>query len=106
MEKAEFVGRDALQKAKAEGVARTLVGLEMVDRGIARDGYKVVDGGREIGYVTSGSPAPFLKKNIALAYLPPEFATIGTAVQVEIRGQGVGAQVVPTPFYKRAKKTA
>jgi len=107
MEKAEFVGRDALQKAKAEDVARTLVGLEMVDRGIARDGYKVLDGGgREIGYVTSGSPAPFLKKNIALAYLPPEFAAIGTAVQVQIRGQGVGAQVVPTPFYKRAKKTA
>ncbi|MGA7928303.1 MAG: glycine cleavage system aminomethyltransferase GcvT [Candidatus Sulfotelmatobacter sp.] len=107
MEKAEFVGRDALQKAKAEGVTRTLVGLEMVDRGIARDGYKVLDGGgREIGYVTSGSPAPFLKKNIALAYVPPEFAAIGTAVQVEIRGQGVGAQVVPTPFYKRAKKAA
>ena len=107
MEKAEFVGRDALQKAKAEGVTRTLVGLEMVGRGIARDGYKVLDGGgREIGYVTSGSPAPFLKKNIALAYVPPEFAAIGTAVQVEIRGQGVGAQVVPTPFYKRAKKTA
>jgi aminomethyltransferase len=107
MEKAEFVGRDALQKAKAEGVTRTLVGLEMVGRGIARDGYKVLDGGgREIGYVTSGSPAPFLKKNIALAYVPPEFAAIGTAVQVEIRGPGVGAQVVPTPFYKRAKKTA
>jgi aminomethyltransferase len=107
MEKGEFVGRDALQKAKAEGVTRTLVGLEMVGRGIARDGYKVLDGGgREIGYVTSGSPAPFLKKNIALAYVPPEFAAIGTAVQVEIRGQGVGAQVVPTPFYKRAKKTA
>jgi len=107
MEKGEFVGRDALQKAKAEGVRRTLVGLEMVGRGIARDGYKVLDGGgREIGYVTSGSPAPFLKKNIALAYVPPEFAAIGTAVQVEIRGQGVGAQVVPTPFYKRAKKTA
>jgi aminomethyltransferase len=107
MEKGEFVGREALQKAKAEGVTRTLVGLEMVGRGIARDGYKVLDGGgREIGYVTSGSPAPFLKKNIALAYVPPEFAAIGTAVQVEIRGQGVGAQVVPTPFYKRAKKTA
>jgi aminomethyltransferase len=107
MEKAEFVGRAALQKAKAEAVTRTLVGLEMVDRGIARDGYKVLDGGgREIGYVTSGSPAPFLKKNIALAYLPPEFAAIGTAVKVEIRGQGVGAQVVPTPFYKRPKKTA
>jgi len=62
------------------------------------------DGGREIGYVTSGSYAPFLKKNIALAYVPPEFSTIGSSVKVEIRGQGVKAQVVPTPFYKRPKK--
>jgi len=78
---------------------------EMIERGIARDGYKVLDsGGREIGYVTSGSPAPFLKKNIALAYVAPEFGAVGTAVKVEIRGQGVGAQVVPTPFYKRPKK--
>ena len=105
MEKPEFVGRDALEKAKAEGVKRTLVGLEMTERGIARDGYKVLDGdGREIGYVTSGSPAPFLKKNIALAYVPPAFAAVGAPVKVEIRGQGVGAQVVPTPFYKRPKK--
>jgi aminomethyltransferase len=106
MEKPDFIGRAALQKAKAEGVKRTLVGLEMVDRGIARDGYKVLDeGGREIGYVTSGSPAPFLKKNIALAYVPPEHAAIGTTVKVEVRGQGVKAQVVPTPFYKRKKKS-
>ena len=105
MEKPEFVGRDALEKANAEGVKRTLVGLEMTERGIARDGYKVLDGdGREIGYVTSGSPAPFLKKNIALAYVPPAFAAVGAPVKVEIRGQGVGAQVVPTPFYKRPKK--
>jgi aminomethyltransferase len=104
MEKPEFVGRAALEKAKTE-VRRTLVGLEMTERGIARDGYKVLDGGgREIGYVTSGSPAPFLKKNIALAYVPTEFAAVGTAVKVEIRGQGVGAAVVPTPFYKRPKK--
>ncbi len=105
MEKPEFIGRAALEKAKAEGVKRTLVGLEMVGRGIARDGYKVLnDGRREIGYVTSGSPAPFLKKNIALAYVPLEFAALGTAVSVEIRGQGVAARVVPTPFYKRPKK--
>ena len=92
-------------KARAAGVKRTLVGLEMTGRGIARDGYKVVDdGGREIGNVTSGSPAPFLKKNIALAYVPPEFAAIGTAVNVEIRALGVGAVVVPTPFYRRPKK--
>jgi aminomethyltransferase len=105
MEKAEFIGREALEKARAEGVRKTLVGLEMVERGIGRDGYKVLDdGGREIGYVTSGSPAPFLKKNIALAYVPPEHAAIGATVKVEIRRQGVGAQVVPTPFYKRPKK--
>jgi len=106
MEKPEFVGRAALEKAKAAGLKRTLAGLEMVERGIARDGYKVLDeGGRKIGYVTSGSFAPFLKKNIALAYLPPEFAGLGSTIRVEIRGQGVKAQVVPTPFYKRPKKT-
>jgi aminomethyltransferase len=106
MEKTEFVGRDALEKAKKAGLKRMLVGLEMIERGIARDGYKVLDeAGKEIGYVTSGSPAPFLKKNIALAYVPPAFAEIGSKVKVEIRGQGVGAQVVPTPFYKRPKKS-
>jgi aminomethyltransferase len=105
MEKPEFIGRAALEKAKINNLQRTLVGLEMVERGIARDGYKVLDdGGREIGYVTSGSPAPFLKKNIALAYLPPEFADVGSTVKVVIRGQGVKAQVVQTPFYKRPKK--
>jgi aminomethyltransferase len=107
MEKPEFIGRAALEKGKAEGVKRTLVGLEMTERGIARDSYRVLDvAGREIGYVTSGSPSPFLKKNIALAYVPPEYAPVGTAVKVEIRGQGVGAQVVPTPFYKRPQKSS
>ncbi len=106
MEKTDFTGRAALEKAKAGGVKRTLVGLEMIERGIARDGYKVLDdAGREIGCVTSGSFAPFLKKNIALAYVPPEFAAVGATVKVEIRGQGVKAQVVPTPFYKRPKRT-
>jgi len=105
MEKPEFIGKAALEKAKTDGLKRTLVGLEMVERGIARDGYKVLDeGGAAIGYVTSGSPAPFLKKNIALAYVPPRYAEIGSTVKVEIRGQGVKAQVVPTPFYKRPKK--
>ena len=105
MEKPDFIGRAALEKAREEGLKRTLVGLEMVGRGIARDGYKVLDlSGKEIGYVTSGSPAPFLKKNIALAYVPPQFAEVGSKVAVEIRGQGVEAQVVPTPFYRRTKK--
>ena len=105
MEKPEFIGRAALEKAKADGVKKTLVGLEMVERGIARDGYKILDdSGREIGYVTSGSPAPFLKKNIALAYVPPAQAAVGNTMKVEIRGQGVTSRVVPTPFYKRPKK--
>ena len=106
MEKPDFIGRAALEAAKAAGPKRTLVGLEMIERGIARDGYKVLDdGGREIGYVTSGSPAPFLKKNIAMAYVPPEFGNVGSTVKVEIRGQGVKAQVVTAPFYRRPKKT-
>ncbi len=104
MEKPEFIGREALQQAKAAGITKTLAGLEVTGRGIARDGYRVLDmQGAEIGYVTSGSPAPFLKKNIALVYIPPAFAAVGTAVQVEVRGQGVAAQVVTTPFYKRPK---
>jgi aminomethyltransferase len=105
MGKPEFIGRAALEKSKAAGVHRVLVGLEMTERGIARDGYKILDSaGREIGYVTSGSPAPYLKKNVALAYVPKEFEPTGTPLRVEIRGQGVGAVVVPTPFYKRPKK--
>jgi aminomethyltransferase len=106
MEKPEFLGRDALQEARAAGPERMLVGLEMLERGIARDDYRVLDeGGTAVGYVTSGSFAPFLKKNIALAYVPPQFSDLGSTVKVEIRGQGVKAQVVPTPFYKRPKKT-
>ena len=106
-EKGDFIGRAALDQQKAAGVKRTLVGLEMQERGIARDGYKVLDrASSEIGYVTSGSYAPFLKKNIALAYVPPEHAEIGSMLGVEIRGQAAKAQVVPTPFYKRPKKAA
>ena len=105
MEKPDFIGRASLEKAKTGGTKRVLVGVEMIDRGIARDGYKVLNpSGGEIGYVTSGSPAPFLKKNIALAYVPSEFFPLGTRLKVEIRGQGVEAQVVPTPFYRRRKK--
>jgi len=104
VEKPEFIGREALLQAKPAGPSKVLAGLEMTGRGIARDGYRVLDqAGAGIGYVTSGSPAPFLKKNIALVYVPPAFAALGTALQVEVRGQGVAAQVVATPFYKRPK---
>jgi aminomethyltransferase len=107
LEKGDFIGRAALEKVRAEGVNRILAGLEMIERGIARDGYKVCsESGEEIGYVTSGSPAPFLKKNIALAYVPPPFSALETVVGVEVRQQRVKAKVVPTPFYKRPKKAA
>jgi aminomethyltransferase len=105
MDKGDFLGRAALEKARAAGLTRTLVGLESIDRGIPRDGYKVFDAaGAEIGYVTSGSYAPYLKKNIALAYVPPSHSALDHEVFVEIRGQKVKCKVVPTPFYKRAKK--
>ena len=103
--KGDFIGRDALQRAKALPLSRTLAGIEMIDRGIARDGYPCLsDSGARIGEVTSGSPSPTLGKNIALAYLPPGMANIGSIVYVEVRGQKVKAQVVATPFYKRARK--
>jgi aminomethyltransferase len=107
MEKGEFVGRDALERAKAAGLARTLVGLEMIERGIARYEYCCCnEAGQVIGVVTSGSPSPTLGKNIALAYVSPAMAALGTVIYVEIRGQKCKAQVVSTPFYKRAKKVA
>ena len=107
MEKGDFIGRAALERAKSVGLTRTLVGLEMVERGIARDGYCCCnDAGQAIGVVTSGSPSPTLGKNIALAYVPPAMSAIGTPVYVEIRGQKAKAQVVPTPFYKRVRKPA
>jgi aminomethyltransferase len=79
----------------------------MIDRGIARDEYKVFDAaGEAVGVVTSGSPSPTLCKNIALAYVPPALAAVGTTLFVEVRTQRLKAQVVATPFYKRAKKAA
>lgn len=107
MDKGDFIGRAALEQAKAAGLTRTLVGIEMIDRGIARDEYCCCnEAGERIGVVTSGSPSPTLGKNIALAYVPPAYAAVGTVLFVEIRGQKCKAQVVPTPFYKRPKKYA
>jgi aminomethyltransferase len=104
--KSDFVGSQALlQLQQSGGPKRKLVGLEMIDRGIARDGYKVCSlEGEAIGYVTSGSPSPYLKKNIALAYVPLDRTAPGTEVAVEVRGNLVKAKVVPTPFYRRARK--
>ncbi len=103
LDKGDFNGRDVLAREKAEGVRRKLVGFEMVDRGIARHGYPVVDSGQDIGVVTSGTHSPTLKKAIGLAYLPPEKTAPGTEISILIRGKETRARVVPTPFYKRPK---
>jgi glycine cleavage system T protein (aminomethyltransferase) len=103
LDKGDFTGREALAQQKQEGVKRKLVGFEVTERGIARDHQDVVINGERVGQVTSGSPAPFLKKNIGLAYVPVEFANVGQQIQIDVRGKLVGAQIVKTPFYKRAK---
>jgi aminomethyltransferase len=106
LDKGEFIGREALLAVQAAGgPKRKLVALEMVERGIARDHYVVCSlGGEQIGSVTSGSPAPFLKKNIAMAYVPTAVAASGEDVLVEVRANRVRAKQVPIPFYKRPKK--
>jgi aminomethyltransferase len=99
--KGEFIGRDAVAKQKEAGVSRRLVGFEVTERGIARDEQEVVINGERVGKVTSGSPAPYLKKNIGMAYVPAESAAPGQAMQIDVRGKLVGAEIVKTPFYKR-----
>ena len=101
LDKGDFIGREALVEQKRAGVARRLVGFEMLDRAPARDGYAILKDGSQIGTVTSGSPAPFLKKNIGLGYLPSEYAKVGTEINVLVRERAAPAVVVKTPFYRR-----
>ncbi len=98
-----FVGKAALEKQKADGLSRKLIGFEMTGRGIGRDGYEVWLDGKPAGFVTSGGPSPTLNKNIGLCYLPVEAAEVGRTIQIMIRNQPVDAVTVPTPFYRRAK---
>jgi aminomethyltransferase len=98
-----FTGRDALAKLKADGLKRKIAGFEMTEPGIARDGYDVYSGDKRVGVVTSGSPAPYLKKNIGLAFLPPDLAKAGQEIRIDVRGKHLAARVVETPFYKRQK---
>jgi aminomethyltransferase len=101
LEKGDFLGRDVLVRQCAQGPSKKLVGFEMIDRGIARDGYEVRIGGRTAGRVTSGTHAPFLKKSLGMAFVPPEAAEVGRVIEIDIRGKAVRARQVPLPFYKR-----
>ncbi len=104
LNKGDFIGRERLAAQKEEGVKRKLIGFEMTDRGIARDGQAVFVGGSQVGLVTSGSPAPFLRKNIGLAYVPIEYANVNQEIKIDVRGRAVDARIVPVPFYKRDRK--
>ena len=101
--KDDFIGAAALREQKANGVTRKIVGFEVLDRGIARQGYDAYVGGAKVGVVTSGTQTPFLKKAIGMAYLPAEHTAAGTEFDVDIRGRRTRARVVPMPFYKRPK---
>jgi aminomethyltransferase len=103
LDKGDFIGRGPLLEQKQHGVRKKLVGFEMTGRGIAREGYNVwIDGGIR-GQVTSGSPAPYLKKNVGLAYVSPEYGGVRREIEIEIRGKLVQARLVPLPFYRRPK---
>jgi aminomethyltransferase len=101
LDKGEFVGRDALRRQKEAGLSRKLVGFQLTGAGIARHGYPVVQDGRAIGVVTSGTRSPSLGTSIGLAYVPPALAAEGSTFAVDIRGRPVAAKVVKTPFYTR-----
>lgn len=101
LDKENFVGKEALAAQKEKGVPRKLVGLEMIERGIARSHYPLQKEGKEIGFVTSGSFSPTLNKNIAFGLIATEYAQMGETLEVMIRGKAVKAQIVPSQFYKR-----
>jgi aminomethyltransferase len=103
LDKGDFTGRNAIDELKSNGLKRKLVGFEMKQPGIARDGFDVYLDDNKVGVVTSGSPAPFLKKNIGLAFVPAEFANVGQQITIDVRGKKLLAEIVPTPFYKRPK---
>ncbi len=99
----DFIGRPALEKAKAAGLTKRLVGLEMTDKRIPRQGYPVLKGGNPVGAITSGTLSPLTGRTIAMAYVAPAEAVVGNVLEIEVRGTGYPAKVVPLPFYKREK---
>lgn len=104
LDKGDFIGREALVAAKAQPATRKLVGFKTLEkRDIARDHMPVLRDGVQVGFVTSAAPSPTCGINLGLAYVPPEMATVGGRIQIEIRGRAVDAEVIPTPFYKRSK---
>jgi aminomethyltransferase len=103
LEKGDFIGREALLRQKEAGLARKLVGFTLTDPGIARHGHPVLQDGKRVGAVTSGTRSPTLGISIGLAYVPPALAAEGSTFAIEVRGRAVAAKVVKTPFYSRKR---
>ena len=100
-DKDDFVGRSALLAQKTAGLSRKLIGLELLGNGIPRGGYRISQGGVNLGVVTSGTLGPSVQRAIGLGYVPLEYAEKGALFEVEIRGRGVPARTVKTPFLER-----
>ena len=96
-----FIGKEALEKQKAAGVKRKLVGFELTGSGVPRHGYPILKDGQRVGEVTSGTMGPSVKKPIGIGYVPSELSAEGSVFDVEIRGRPVPARVVKTPFWKK-----
>jgi aminomethyltransferase len=103
--KPSFIGHEALRAQKEHGIRRKIVGFAMIDRAIARHGHAVMEGDAQVGYVTSGTQTPFLKKAIGMAYVPLHLAAAGRELEIDIRGRRAKAIVVELPFYKRPRTT-
>jgi aminomethyltransferase len=103
IEKGNFIGREALERQKREGLTRRLVGLAMIEPGIPRQGYRILRDGEPVGAITSGTKSPTLGKAIGLGYVPVASAEVGTRLAVEIRGRSVAAEITELPFYKRRR---
>ncbi|WP_157812008.1 MULTISPECIES: glycine cleavage system aminomethyltransferase GcvT [Bacillaceae] len=99
---ADFIGKKVLKQQKEEGVSRKLIGIEMIDKGIPRTDYEVFKDGEKIGFVTTGTQSPTLKKNVGLAIIDKEYTGLDTEVEVQVRKRRLKAKVVATPFYKRS----
>ncbi|HEY1187667.1 MAG TPA: glycine cleavage system aminomethyltransferase GcvT [Gemmata sp.] len=102
-DKGDFIGRDAMQRAGSDAAKPVRVGLEIEGKRAAREGCPIVTGDRTVGTVTSGSLCPWLDKSLAMGYVEPPLAAVGTKLDVDLRGAKLPATVVPLPFYKRKK---
>ncbi|MEA3320653.1 MAG: glycine cleavage system aminomethyltransferase GcvT [Bacillota bacterium] len=99
----DFFGKEVLKEQKENGAPRSIVGIEMIDKGIPRHGYEVFVGDEQVGEVTTGTQSPTLKKNVGLALLKKEFTDLETEVEVQVRKKRLKAKVVKAPFYQRPK---